>query len=156
LRCRQRRSGAWSYPLTDLALQCGQPLGGPQRRHLLHADEHLAPLFRRNPLGSRARLLPAPIFDETLFGNHKCSRLNPTQNTLPIKTSRNCTYHFRLHANENLTAQQAGNSPAMIHSHYKGLANKGRGTKVVCSKAAEDCQDVIPLPVVNQKPEYSL
>ncbi|MCU0785736.1 MAG: hypothetical protein MUF81_17170 [Verrucomicrobia bacterium] len=32
-----------------------------------------------------------------------------------------CTYHFALHANENLTAQQAGNSPAMIHAHYKGL-----------------------------------
>jgi integrase len=35
-----------------------------------------------------------------------------------------CTYHFALHANENLTAQQAGNSPAMIHGHYKGLATK--------------------------------
>ena len=35
-----------------------------------------------------------------------------------------CTYHFALHANENLTAQQAGNSPAMIHQHYKGLATK--------------------------------
>jgi integrase len=35
-----------------------------------------------------------------------------------------CTYHFALHANENLTAQQAGNSPAIIHAHYKGLATK--------------------------------
>ena len=35
-----------------------------------------------------------------------------------------CTYHYALHANENLTAQQAGNSPAMIHAHYKGLATK--------------------------------
>ena len=35
-----------------------------------------------------------------------------------------CTYHFSLHANENLTAQQAANSPAMIHGHYKGLATK--------------------------------
>ena len=34
------------------------------------------------------------------------------------------TYHFALHANENLTAMQAGNSPAMIHAHYKGLATK--------------------------------
>jgi integrase len=35
-----------------------------------------------------------------------------------------CTYHFALHANENLTAAQAGHSPAMIHAHYKGLATK--------------------------------
>ncbi len=35
-----------------------------------------------------------------------------------------CTYHFAAHGNENLTAQQAGNSPAMIHAHYKGLATK--------------------------------
>ena len=36
------------------------------------------------------------------------------------------TYHFALHANENQTAQQAGNSPAMIHGHYKGLATKAQ------------------------------
>ncbi|MDR3457546.1 MAG: site-specific integrase [Verrucomicrobiae bacterium] len=35
-----------------------------------------------------------------------------------------CTYHFALHSNENLTAAQAGNSPAMIHAHYKGLATQ--------------------------------
>ncbi len=39
------------------------------------------------------------------------------------------TYHFALYANENLTAQQAGNSPAMIHSHYKGLATKVEAEK---------------------------
>jgi integrase len=32
------------------------------------------------------------------------------------------TYHYALHANENLTAAQAGNSPAIIHAHYRGLA----------------------------------
>jgi hypothetical protein len=40
-----------------------------------------------------------------------------------------CTYHFALHANENQTAQQAGNSPAMIHAHYKGLATKADADK---------------------------
>lgn len=35
-----------------------------------------------------------------------------------------CTYHFALHSNENLTAAEAGNSPAMIHAHYRGLATK--------------------------------
>jgi integrase len=40
-----------------------------------------------------------------------------------------CSFHFALHANENLTAQQAGNSPAMIHAHYKGLATKSEAEK---------------------------
>jgi integrase len=40
-----------------------------------------------------------------------------------------CTYHFALHANENKTAQQAGNSPAMIHAHYKGLVTKAEAEK---------------------------
>ena len=35
-----------------------------------------------------------------------------------------CSYHFARHSNENLTAAQAGNSPNMIHGHYKGLATK--------------------------------
>ena len=40
-----------------------------------------------------------------------------------------CTYHFALNANENQTAQQAGNSPTMIHAHYKGLATKAEAQK---------------------------
>ncbi len=40
-----------------------------------------------------------------------------------------CTYHFALHQNENQTAQQAGNSPAMIHAHYKGLATKAEAER---------------------------
>jgi len=40
-----------------------------------------------------------------------------------------CTYHLTLHSNENLTALQAGNSPAMIHAHYKGLATKAEAGK---------------------------
>ncbi len=35
-----------------------------------------------------------------------------------------CSFHFALHGNENLTAQQAGNSPSVIHQAYKGLATK--------------------------------
>lgn len=34
------------------------------------------------------------------------------------------TYHFALHSNENLTAAVSGNSPSMVHGHYRGLATK--------------------------------
>jgi integrase len=40
-----------------------------------------------------------------------------------------CTYHFAAHQNENQTAALAGNSPAMIHGHYKGLATKADAQK---------------------------
>jgi integrase len=39
------------------------------------------------------------------------------------------TFHFALHANENQTAALAGNSPAMIHAHYKGLATRAEAEK---------------------------
>jgi integrase len=51
-----------------------------------------------------------------------------------------CSHHFAYHANENLTAAQAGNSPAMIHAHYKGLATKAEAEKwfnVMPSASAE-------------------
>jgi integrase len=57
-----------------------------------------------------------------------------------------CTYHFAAHANENLTAQQAGNSPAMVHSHYKGLATKAEAQKWFAVKPAQSAKNVIPLP----------
>ena len=40
-----------------------------------------------------------------------------------------CTYHYALNGNENLTAAQAGNSPSVIHSAYKGLATKAEAEK---------------------------
>jgi len=48
------------------------------------------------------------------------------------------TYHFAQHANENLTAALAGNSPAMIHSHYKGLATKVEAEKWFGVKPASE------------------
>jgi integrase len=56
-----------------------------------------------------------------------------------------CTYHFALHANENLTAQQAGNSPAMIHGHYKGLAVKAEAQKWFKVRPPKGAKNVIPL-----------
>ncbi|MGH7990043.1 MAG: hypothetical protein ACREDS_07655 [Limisphaerales bacterium] len=60
-----------------------------------------------------------------------------------------CSFHFALHANENLTAAQAGNSPAMIHAHYKGLATKAEAEKwfkIIPSGAAKN---IIPLRKLN-------
>jgi integrase len=74
------------------------------------------------------KIFPAGVYDY----QHRFLEL---RDSLKIPTRKNglrhafCTYHFSLHANENLTAQQAGNSPAMIHAHYKGLATKADAEK---------------------------
>jgi len=55
--------------------------------------------------------------------------------SLKIPSRRNglrhgfATFHFALHQNESMTASQAGNSPAMIHAHYKGLTTKTEAKK---------------------------
>jgi integrase len=56
-----------------------------------------------------------------------------------------CTHHFALHANENLTAQQAGNSPSMVHQHYKGLATKAEAEKWFLVKPLDSANNVVPL-----------
>lgn len=61
-----------------------------------------------------------------------------------------CTYHFALHANENLTAAQAGNSPAMIHAHYKGLATKAEAEKWFNVMPAR-AENVVPLSIAGVK-----
>lgn len=56
-----------------------------------------------------------------------------------------CSYHFAFHGNENLTAQQAGNSPAMVHGHYKGLATRAEARKWFAVKSAKTA-NVVSLP----------
>jgi integrase len=35
--------------------------------------------------------------------------------------------HYALYSDEGLTAKESGNSPAMVHKHYKGLMTKKQG-----------------------------
>jgi hypothetical protein len=62
-----------------------------------------------------------------------------------------CTYHFALHDNENLTAAQAGNSPAVIHSAYKGLATKADAKKWFNVRPARTATNVISLSAASRK-----
>ncbi len=56
------------------------------------------------------------------------------------------TYHFALHSNENLTAALAGNSPAMIHAHYKGLATKTEAEKWFNVRPVGAAENVVVFP----------
>ena len=59
-----------------------------------------------------------------------------------------CTYHFAANGNENHTSQLAGNSPAMVHQHYKGLATKAEAKKWFNVKPAR-AANVIQLKAAN-------
>jgi integrase len=79
------------------------------------------------------RSCSGPIWINGLEKFH--SDFGDLRKSLRIPSRRNglrhgfCTYHFALHSNENLTAALAGNSPAMIHAHYKALATKAEAEK---------------------------
>jgi integrase len=64
------------------------------------------------------------------------------------------TYHFALHQNENATSALAGNSPAMIHAHYKGLATKAEAEKWFAVTPPDSATNVIPLPAASRKPAH--
>ena len=57
------------------------------------------------------------------------------------------TFHYALHANENLTASLAGNTPAMVHAHYKGLATK-KEAEAWFAVTPERPANVVALPAV--------
>ena len=54
------------------------------------------------------------------------------------------TYHFALHSNENLTAAEAGNTPDMIHAHYKGLGTKAEALKWFAVRPAK-AGNIVPI-----------
>ena len=72
----------------------------------------------------------------------RCSRWQRKLNGLRHAV---CTYQFALHANENLTAAQAGNSPAMIYAHYKGLVTKAEAEKWFAVTPPTSAKNIIPL-----------
>lgn len=55
-----------------------------------------------------------------------------------------CSYAYVIHG-ENWTAQQAGNSPAMIHAHYKGLATKKEAEAWFAVKPAKPASNIVPM-----------
>jgi hypothetical protein len=99
-----------------------------------------------------SRKLEGRVASQTATLNSYVSAFSRLRESLKIPSRRNgmrhafCTYHFALHSNENLTAAQAGNSPAMIHAHYKGLATKADAEKWFAVEPPEAAKNLIPLP----------
>ena len=54
------------------------------------------------------------------------------------------TFHMATYANENLTAAEAGNSPQMIHQHYRGLMTKKDG-EAWFAVAPAQAANIIPM-----------
>jgi len=90
-----------------------------------------------------------PVWSHSLDRFH--DEFNALLGSLGIAPKRNglrhafCSFHYALHANESLTAQQAGNSPQMVHAHYKGLATRAEAQKWFAVKPARSAANVIQL-----------
>jgi integrase len=56
-----------------------------------------------------------------------------------------CTYHLALNGNENATALQAGNTPGLLHGHYKGLATRKEAQAWFAVKPAKSKDNIIQL-----------
>jgi len=78
-----------------------------------------------------------------------CEGAGVTRKTNGLRHSF-CSFHFAAHANENQTAQQAGNSPAMIHTHYKGLATKAEAEKWFNVNPPDAAKNIIQLRKTNR------
>ncbi len=96
-----------------------------------------------------------PVWSHSLDRFH--DDFNALLDSLGIAPKRNglrhayCSFHYALHANESLTAQQAGNSPQMIHAHYKGLATRADAQKWFAVKPARSAANVIQLTTAAMK-----
>jgi integrase len=98
-----------------------------------------------------SRRMEGRVASQTATLNSYVSAFSRLRESLKIPSRRNgmrhafCTYHFALHSNENLTAAQAGNSPAMIHGHYKGLATRTEAEKWFAVSPSKGAANVIPM-----------
>jgi len=54
--------------------------------------------------------------------------------------------HFALHQNENATAAQAGHSPTVVHSCYKGLLTRKQAQAWFAVRPAKSAKNIITLP----------
>jgi integrase len=97
------------------------------------------------------RAKSGPVWNKSLCMFH--DDFGSLRDSLKISARRNglrhgfVSFHFALNANENLTAAEAGNSPAMVHRNYKGLATKAEAEKWFAVKPADSARNVIPLSV---------
>ena len=94
------------------------------------------------------RACEGPLWQQSFDTFH--AAFNALLESLEIPARRNglrhgfVSYHLALHSNENLTAAEAGNSPAMIHGNYKGLATKKEAEKWFAAAPSRPA-NVIPL-----------
>ncbi|MCW5553050.1 MAG: site-specific integrase [Verrucomicrobiae bacterium] len=56
------------------------------------------------------------------------------------------THHMALHQNETLTASEAGNSPHMLHQHYRGLTTKAEARRWFDVRPAKVAKNIVAFP----------
>ena len=101
------------------------------------------------------RACPGLIWQKSLCLFH--DEFGALRDSVKIPARRNglrhgfVSFHFALNASENLTAAEAGNSPAMVPKNYKGLATKAGAEKWFSVEPSKSAGNVIPLPIPSGK-----
>ena len=91
-----------------------------------------------------------PVFPKHRDTYHEL--LSSLLESLKIPAKRNglrhgfCSYHFAAFGNENSTAAQAGNSPSVVHRHYKGLCTKAEGALWFAVAPSQPAGNILLLP----------
>jgi len=90
-----------------------------------------------------------PVWQHNLDRYH--DEFNALLDNIGVKPKRNglrhafCTYHFGLHANEGLTAKEAGNSPTVVHGSYKGLSTRKEAARWFAIRPAKTAKNIVQL-----------
>lgn len=126
-------------------IEIGARIAKGRKRRLVDVCPSLTAWLRsyRNATGPVWSKSPDAL-EEALTTLRESKGITPRRNGLRHSF---ISFHMAKHCNENLTAAEAGNSPQMIHDHYRALATRREALGWFGIKPAKKAGDVKIIPL---------